>query len=147
VIGRERNGLDSIPFGQYLSGIHIQENYSVKEMGKSAHLEVITTYTATRPTTCAKSRQGSSMEEVNKRYLNFYATDFPTIAADGSAAFHDDEESNKIVTTETYTIGSFWKYDSAITNIRRNLRPFPIRLPKDSGNQASEHSFFPRLSH
>jgi hypothetical protein len=113
-ISKRASGLESIPVSQTTTGMQIKENYSLKEIGKSARLDVVTTFTGDEADNLRQSRQSSSLEEINKRYLNFYATDFPTIEANGSVAFDDDVESNKIVTIETYTIGSFWKYDSSV---------------------------------
>lgn len=51
------------------------------------------------------SLSSTNRAEVQKNYLNFYANDYPHITVAAPLQIHDDEAGNRIVTTESYTIG------------------------------------------
>jgi hypothetical protein len=105
-------GLEAIPFGLKQSSIQIEENYTVAKVGTTATLEVNTVYEGDEADNVRHQRQASSLDEIGKSYLNFYATDFPTITATAPVVFTDDLESNRMTTHEVYAIDSFWKFDS-----------------------------------
>jgi len=48
----------------------------------------------------------TSLAQVQKNYMNFYAGDYPHITAAAPLRVRDDEPDNRIVTTETYAIAN-----------------------------------------
>src|SRR6185503_1274754 len=52
---------------------------------------------------------GQTLTELSKGYLNYYATENPSIKAEGVPVVEDDPVSNTIVVTEKYLIDEFWK--------------------------------------
>ena len=59
---------------------------------------------AMRGTLARQSRQ-----ELAKGYLNYYASAYPGIEATDPISIHDDEELNRILVNEHYTIPDFWE--------------------------------------
>ncbi len=115
VIDKKITGMEPIPFGLTYSGIDITEKYIVDEIGKSAKLNIVTTYTGDEADFTRQNREATSLAEINKNYINFYANDHPSITSSGDVVFEDDVELNKITTSESYLIDLFWKYDSSLS--------------------------------
>lgn len=123
VIGSGSSELTPIPFGYHKSNITINENYVLNEVGTSATLDVLTTYSGDEAITMRSYRQANSQDEINKGYLNFYATDHPTIISVSDVTFNDDEEKNLITTHEKYKIESYWLYDSTTSQYKADVYP------------------------
>ncbi len=51
----------------------------------------------------------NSLDDLQKRYLNFYANDYPHIAVAAPMQVRDDKPGNRITTTENYTIADMAK--------------------------------------
>lgn len=51
----------------------------------------------------------TSMDEMKKEYLNFYAKQFPHIETAADPVSHDDLEKNEIIVDESYKISQFWQ--------------------------------------
>ncbi|HET7792666.1 MAG TPA: DUF3857 domain-containing protein, partial [Rhizobacter sp.] len=48
-------------------------------------------------------------EDLQKRYLNFYARYYPKIVVDAPMGVEEDEQNNRVTITERYLITDFWK--------------------------------------
>lgn len=48
-------------------------------------------------------------EDLQKRYLNFYARYYPKLTVDAAMSVQEDERENRITLTERYLIDGFWK--------------------------------------
>lgn len=57
----------------------------------------------------------SDREELQKTYLNFYASYYPGIVVAAPITVHDDESGNAITITEHYSISGFWPKGEAAT--------------------------------
>ena len=111
VIDGKDTGLTTIPFGIKSSMIDIEEEYIMKELGGDVTLKVKTKYAGDEADDTRSYRQSKSLEEINKSYLNFYATDFSDIRAVKSVHMIDDSLNNTVTTYEEYVIKNFWTYN------------------------------------
>jgi len=70
---------------------------------------------------------GENTEELQKRYLNFYARYYPGIAAQGLFSVNDNSASNQMTVTERYSIADFWTKIAAKKRLQAQIE-FPDML-------------------
>ena len=104
------SGLEPIPTPTNTRGsIEVVEAYK-RERGQAAiTLNVATTYRGYEADEMRYSVSSSSLEELQKSYLNFYAEYTGSIAPEGLPIVEDDERSNTIIIREKYSIGDLWR--------------------------------------
>lgn len=73
---------------------------------KPVRYTVQTTTTGEPAEALRATLSSTSLAEVQKNYMNFYADGYPHITAAAPLQIHDDEPDNRIVTTETYAIAN-----------------------------------------
>jgi len=88
-------------------GVEIVEEYVQSPEGVTT-LAVTTTYRGDYADSMRASLSGTSRETTSRSYLNFYATEDPEITLGQPLAVNDDEETNVLVTKETYRLKAFW---------------------------------------
>jgi hypothetical protein len=71
-------------------------------------LQVTTDYFGAEADRQRSKFANSTLKEIEKSYLNFYANQFPDIEVARDLAFLDDERENKFTTLEEYTIAEIW---------------------------------------
>ncbi len=74
---------------------------------------VVTTSRGARAEAIRSTLATSSIEELQKGYLNFYAGYYPAISLQTPFTVDDDEAANRITTTERYTIDDFSSQEDA----------------------------------
>jgi len=52
--------------------------------------------------------ESSSIDDINRYYIDYYDEAYPEIAVDGNPAFQDDRENNVFSVEEKYLIKDFW---------------------------------------
>ena len=106
------SALEPIPAPTTGSGsIEAVEAYS-RENGQAAiTLNVTTTYRGSEADQMRYILSISSLADLGKSFLNFYAESTPTITADGVPVVQDDESSNTVIIKEKYSIAEMWKDD------------------------------------
>lgn len=110
VLRADTAGLEKIPLPTTSSGsIIVNEKYDGPNGPGPISLLVRTTYLGAEADSVRYDLSGSSLAELNKSYLNFYASANPSIRAAGLPKVEDDQTSNTIVVTERYAIDEFWK--------------------------------------
>lgn len=70
---------------------------------------VTTTYRGADADEMRSNLAGQSLEELGKSTINYYASEIPSIRAEGLPQVHDDEVANTITIGERYVIDDFWK--------------------------------------
>ena len=88
--------------------ISIVETYAGGN-GLPVTLNVATTYHSADADEVRYGLSTESLAELSKEYLNYYADSMPSIRATGLPVVKDDPVKNRIVVTENYLIGDFWK--------------------------------------
>jgi hypothetical protein len=108
VINTDELSFASIPFGYKNSAVHIDEEYSMDEIGDDVTLKVNTTYYGHEADRIRSYFKSNTIDEVNKDYLNFYAKDFSGISIVKDFNYTDDVVTNVITASEEYKIKDFW---------------------------------------
>ncbi len=112
--------------------IETTEEYFLDKVGGGATLIVKTAYTLDEADNMRSYFKSNSSAQVQKQYLNFYATDFPDIKTAEQLKWTDYESENRIASTETYDIESFWHFDSvkqvySFSAYPRNLASYLVK--------------------
>lgn len=79
---------------------------------KPVRYSVETTTTGSAAESLRAYVSSTNLADIQKRYLNFYATGYPHITVAVPLQVHDDEPNNRIVTKETYDIADILTYSS-----------------------------------
>lgn len=83
--------------------------FVVGEPGSSTDLTVETTYAGPDADAMRYTLADSTPTQITQDSLYYYSEFFPTIASNGAPHIEDDEEANRIVIAETFTISKFWR--------------------------------------
>jgi hypothetical protein len=134
VLKAETTSLTPISHDSKDSYIYFKEKFDVAKVGTSATLFVDIEYHGDEANSIRDYFRSTSLDEVTKSYLNFYATDYPNIEAQRSVSFDDNEVENVLTSHEKYFISSFWKYDSTYGKYSVNIYPRTLAsyFPKPS---------------
>ena len=84
------------------------EEFTVHEIGGSADLKVVTTYTDGEADNIRNTLKNNSLSKISKDYENFYANYYNQIAATQKPEIEDDLDKNEIIVREFYKIDSIW---------------------------------------
>ena len=102
--------LEKIPMPAPGSGsVTIRERYEGKDDLGPVTLTVWTKFLGAEADGMRRWLSSQTLTELSKGYLNYYATENPSIRAEGVPVVEDDPASNTIVVTEKYLIDEFWK--------------------------------------
>lgn len=112
VVGKNTAQLEYIPQLTKTGTVDIKEVFDVHAVGGAASLKVKSVYTGNEADYMREYFKSNSLSDIDERYLNFYATDYPDIEPAAAIEFTDDESSNLFTTIEQYDISTFWVFDS-----------------------------------
>jgi len=102
--------LQKIPEPKNGSGsIEILESYTGENAYASVTLDVTKTYKGKEADEMRYSLSTSSLTDISKSHLNYYADTTPSITANGLPVVDDNESTNTIVIKEKYLISDLWK--------------------------------------
>ncbi|HEY7786229.1 MAG TPA: DUF3857 domain-containing transglutaminase family protein [Pyrinomonadaceae bacterium] len=102
--------LEQIPLPSIDSGsTQIREAYKASGTEAPVSLSVTTTLRGADADDMRYMLAGSSVADLSKRYLNYYAEENPSITIEALPEIADDEITNTITITERYLITEFWK--------------------------------------
>ncbi len=109
IVSNSTTALTSIPL-QEQGEERVKETFLVKDMLGKAGLKVVTEYSGSYADDIRDDFNNNSDYDLLKDYKQFYQGYFSHIIAD-SLHFNDDSTSGKFITTEYYTIDSFWNME------------------------------------
>ncbi len=78
-------------------------------VGQAARLTIATTYRGREADYMRYEVKSSGIQQTAKSYLNYYASDYPSIEARKPMAIEDDMAANRYTINEFYTIPHFWR--------------------------------------
>lgn len=94
--------------GPSSSGRSLQVTFDGRAgFGKPVPFTVETTTFGEQAEALRSALASTSLDDVQKRYLNFYANSYPHISVTAPLQVRDDKAANRIVTTEHYLIADF----------------------------------------
>jgi hypothetical protein len=146
VINSATQSLDRIP-ATYVKRTETTETYVLGDTNTSSTLTVISKFYGDDADNMRGHFQNKSRVDVEKDYVNFYASIYPSITLVDSVVINDDEVNDVITTTEKYKIDSIWephgnkiKAEFYAQNLRQQLHipetrkrkmPYALEYPED----------------
>ena len=95
------------------ANVHRHEVHTVFDAtggrGKTVGMQVTTVYEGESADAMRDQLASQSHDELQRRYLNFYATYYPEVAVQQPFMVSDDDAANRMTVTEYYTVGDPWK--------------------------------------
>ena len=102
--------LEKIPRPASNAGsIDVLEVYSGQDSQSAVTLAVTKTYRGMQADAMRYSLHSTSLSDLSKSHLNYYADTTPTISADGLPQVDDNQNTNTIVIKEKYLISELWR--------------------------------------
>ncbi|MDY7232609.1 DUF3857 domain-containing protein [Hyalangium rubrum] len=86
----------------------VEETYHAMDRWKEGTLRVVTTRTGSDANRMRRELATTSMADLSRSYLNFYARVDPKIRQGSPMAVEDDEKRNVLILREHYVIDRFW---------------------------------------
>jgi len=108
-IAEATTGLVEIPEPQRLEPtMEVEESYAESRAGAPVSLTVTTRWKGPNANHMRRQLSTSSLKDLEREYLNFYARTDPRIRSTAPLSVKDDPEKNVITAVERYAIESFW---------------------------------------
>ena len=108
VIAPQTGGLSVIPQTTGLPQTTTTEYFELGRRTETSTLKVITIADGRDADNLRALFATTKRSDIEKNYAHFYADRYPGIKMAAPIDFNDDEEQNRIQTTETYTIDNAW---------------------------------------
>lgn len=109
-------------------GIKVLETFLFDDVGGAVTLQVKTEYTGWEADMQRSRFATTSLKEIQKAYLNFYANNFPDIEMTQPVDFIDYEQGNKFTILEEYSIDNLWEELEGINGqVRATFFPKVLR--------------------
>ncbi|MCC9165350.1 DUF3857 domain-containing protein [Pontibacter harenae] len=109
VIAPHTKGLETVQSNAAKTArVKVQEIFNINSVGGAAELEVHTEYHGSQADYQRSYFASTSLKDIAKSYLNFYASSYPEIEAAAEIRYEDDEASNTFTTIEKYNVAELW---------------------------------------
>lgn len=109
VLGASGDSLTAMPESPAARPLtEISASFELRDVGSPADMRVVTRYSGRAADDARATMRGSSVEELQRLYQDFYAAVYPSLRSEAPPEVHDDETANVIRTTERYSIPDFW---------------------------------------
>jgi transglutaminase-like putative cysteine protease len=130
-IDEATTGLVEIPEPRRLEAtMEVEEAYAESASGGPVRLTVTTRWRGPGANHMRRQLSTSSLKDLEREYLNYYARNDPRIRSTAPLSVTDDPERNVLTLVERYAIESFW------TDLRRDF----------SASSISNHFIRPRIA-
>lgn len=136
LVNEQSSALTGIPVSDHGKEI-CEEKYFVINCSAPVDLTVKTTYTRYEADKMRDDLASESIKDIEKRYLDYYASSYPKIKAKDTLVVQDDYERNQLTVIEKYRIWNFFTRDSVLGNFNASFYADCIsnRLPKIEPNR------------
>ena len=105
---------------------NVVENYRIQPPGKNSELDVVSEYRGLAADSQRGSFRENTREEIQKRYLDYYARDFPEIKVEKQLFYEELPGENACRVTESYVVPKIWQLSDDKDRYRIFLRPGDI---------------------
>jgi hypothetical protein len=109
------------------SGVKVQETFLFTDVGGEVTLQVKTEYSGWEADLQRSRFASTTLKDIQKSYLNFYANLYPDIAVARPVEFIDYEYGNKFTVLEEYTIENLWEEQEAAGLLQSSFYPQVLR--------------------
>ncbi len=112
VVREDTTGLTDVsPGGLEESGVEVTDTFIQDHCGDPARLTVQSVYHGRDADATRGDFAEAGREEIQQKYLNYYAESYPKIRSPGGLEISDDRDKNEVVVTEHYEVDDFWQQD------------------------------------
>lgn len=130
-ISNQGGMLDTYPFPYYGAGLPLNgadslismearntgyqkevQTFRMDSIGGGATMEVVTVFQGMAADVERAYFSNARLDAVKKRYLDYYADQYPAILSAGDIIIGDDRDENTFFTKEKYVIPKFWEKES-----------------------------------
>ena len=126
ILRKGEKALTDLSFSNYTS-TKITETYSMKEVGKTADLRVVTIYSGHDADLQRNYFAHTTLQAAQKSYIDFYSSLYPGIKPVGNIRIQDQREgTNRFMVFESYTIDSVW--ENTENNTKKSISFYPLSL-------------------
>ncbi|MGZ3930496.1 MAG: DUF3857 domain-containing protein [Bacteroidia bacterium] len=94
--------------GHTVSDIRLKELFTVKSLKGDASLQVKTYYSGYDADEARYKFSNSNMKDVQDKYREYYESRFKDVEVNGKLKYTDDQDIDRIVSTENYSIKKVW---------------------------------------
>jgi transglutaminase-like putative cysteine protease len=101
----------------------VVDTFQVKSVTDPAELEVHTTYTGLSAETTRSDFASSSIDKIQKDYLDYYSAKYPKIKAAKPVHYQDFPDDNRFEVWEDYTVPDLWSRKSPDTAWEASFSP------------------------
>jgi hypothetical protein len=112
VIAEGKEALQTVPESPDGAHIEISEDWEIGMVGEPVTIKVVTVYLGQEADIMRSSLLGSSVQEFEKAYLNYYASLYGKIERIGELEIEDLREDNRLICTENYKLLNPWTMDN-----------------------------------
>ena len=104
----------------------VTQNFRIRKPGADSELDVISEYHGLAADRTRSSFQESTREEIQKRYLDFYAREYPDVRVAKQVWYEELPGANACRVTESYVIPNLWQLSEDKESYRIYVRPDSI---------------------
>ncbi|MDR3458471.1 MAG: DUF3857 domain-containing transglutaminase family protein [Verrucomicrobiae bacterium] len=126
VIAPKTTGLTVIPHTTSLSQTATTEYFQLNGKSETAQLKVVTLAEGRDADVLRELFAATKRSDIEKNYTHFYADLYPGIKMSSPIAVNDDEQQNRIQTTEFYTIDQAWSQADKTAKARCEFYPSTV---------------------
>ncbi len=99
--------------------IETVETFYITSMDSSVKLEVVSNYYGSTADMSRRKFQKTSLNKIEKSYLDYYAVLYPDIRLNGNIVIEDDRgDENVFIVKEYYVIDNFWMDEEVDSNLK-----------------------------
>lgn len=142
VLGRSVDSLSTIPSPQITEPLtDVSVSLELGDVGSPASMQVETEYRGRVADAARSSMRTSSVEELRRRYTDFYSELYPAIHSEAPPQVSDDQAANLVHTTERYSIPDFWHFSRDQNGYVGTFEP--LELARALPSSRAEHRTMP----
>jgi hypothetical protein len=142
VVSPDTDRLEQIPWAAPECNLSLEAHFELKDYTSPVLLRITTVSRDEAADDLRSWLARSSVEEIGRQYLNYYAKTYPSLRAVHPLQVEDHRQENRITQTECYEIAEFWSRndeDSCFeapfyAEIMNNLLPQPTCAPNRSAS-------------
>ncbi|CAM2832044.1 DUF3857 domain-containing protein [Rariglobus hedericola] len=104
--------------------MEIDERFDVTAFDAPARFKVVSRYTGLSADSIRAYFARTSLDEITKEYVNYYATAYPGLTSTKPVSISDRAETNTVTIEENYSVPDLWKSEDSEPNIlKANFYP------------------------
>ncbi len=128
VIKSGNNDLTALPEYRVIPKLKVEETITTDSIGGSAVFLIKSTYSGSKADQMRDYFNSNSLEAINKEFVNYYSSLYPSIEASQPIRFSDNTRNgvNEFIIEEYYAINRFWQKDETTGLFKCETEPMVL---------------------